>query len=521
MRIIKPHSKPKHSEPGTVWYKKISVKTALLAWGLIILTLMMFIIGTLPAQKEILEERMRSEANDIAGSIAQVSSTAITNNDYGFIVDHCLKVIEKSKSIVYVVIVRNDGFALVHKANYWSQETLKEKTYLPEEKEAVSNLINSSLAGQEVFHYSYPFSYSGIEWGRINVGLSLKKYNQDSRHLYLRTILLALISAIVGFIVSVIFARRLTKPILELHHVSQLVGRGDLNARVKNNSDNELGRLAVSFNEMTESLKNSQENLELKVEERTAELNALNASKDKFFSIIAHDLRGPFNSLLGFSSHLASEIENMPMEDAKMIAESMASSLKNVFGLLENLLQWSRINTGRMECNPEEIQMDEMFDKLLVLFRSGAQNKEISLIKDAEEGLKVTADVNMLETVLRNLISNAIKFTYPGGRIILTARKSASMVEIVISDNGVGISAERLEKLFRIDGNVSTKGTHHEVGSGLGLILCKEFVEMNKGSISVTSRENEGSVFTILLPEASSLVPCEPGGAAGANSSGY
>jgi two-component sensor histidine kinase/HAMP domain-containing protein len=261
---------------STVWYNSIFIKTTLLAWGLIILTLLIFIFGTLPYQKNVLEERMKSEANDIAGSIGQVTANAIINNDYGFIVDHCLKIIQQSNSILYIKIVRNDGFALIFSANNWNTESVKDELNLPHTKSYLSQFVYSNLVKQDVFHYSYPFSYSGIDWGRINVGLSLKKFEQNSSDLYLRTIILAIISAIIGFIASIYFAKMLTKPILQLDNVSQKVAQGDLNARVKISSENELGRLAFSFNKMTESLKSSQDNLERKVEERTAELEKIN-----------------------------------------------------------------------------------------------------------------------------------------------------------------------------------------------------------------------------------------------------
>jgi two-component sensor histidine kinase/methyl-accepting chemotaxis protein len=261
---------------NTVWYKSIFIKTSLLAWGLIILTLLIFILGTLPYQRNVLEERMKSEANDIAGSIGQVTANAIINNDYGFIVDHCMKIIQQSNSILYITIVRNDGFALIFSAKGWEMNNIKDELNLPRTKTYVSKFVYSQLVNQNVFHYSYPFSYSEIDWGRINVGISLKKFDENSYDLYFRTIFLALISAVVGFIASIFFAKKLTEPILQLDNVSRKVALGDLNARVKIMAENELGNLAQSFNKMTESLKNSQDNLERKVEERTAELAKIN-----------------------------------------------------------------------------------------------------------------------------------------------------------------------------------------------------------------------------------------------------
>lgn len=260
----------------TRWYRNIFFSTTVWAWGLVTLTLFIFIIGTLPHQRKVLEDRMRSEANDIAGSIGQVTATAIINNDYGFTVDHCLKILQQSNSILYIKIVRNDGFSLIFYSDKWKIDTLKDDLDLPQSKAGVSRFVYSKLVKQNVFHYSYPFSYSQINWGRINVGMSLKKFDQNANDLNYRTLILALISILIGLFASIFFAGRLTRPIRQLDSVSNKVAQGDLNARVIISSKNEFGRLANSFNKMTQSLKTSQDTLEKKVEERTAELAQIN-----------------------------------------------------------------------------------------------------------------------------------------------------------------------------------------------------------------------------------------------------
>jgi two-component sensor histidine kinase/HAMP domain-containing protein len=259
-----------------VWYKGIFFRTALLSWILISLTLLTFILGTLPYQLEVVKTRMNSEANDISGSIGQVTATAIINDDYGFAVDHCLKIIKQSKSILYIVITRKDGFSLIHTENGWKQEMPGTKIRINPVKTPTSLIKHSNIVNEEVYQYSYPFEYSGIDWGWISVGLSLKNYNQNVYYLYSRTIGIAVLLIFVGLLASVYFAKKLTLPIRQLDMVARSVASGDLNARVSINTENELGRLANSFNKMTESLKSSQDNLENTVEERTAELERIN-----------------------------------------------------------------------------------------------------------------------------------------------------------------------------------------------------------------------------------------------------
>ena len=257
-------------------HKGILIRTALLSWSLIIIILSIFILGIIPAQREALEERMKTEAKDIANSIGQVTATAIINKDYGFTVDYCLKMIKQSNSILYVVITRKDGFSLVQTKNGWRQETIKSSPYFSVTNETLTKFLYSDLVKQDVFHYSYPFTYSGINWGRINIGLSVKGFNQNMNNLYYRIIWLTVLSIMAGLFISVYFAKKLTNPIRQLDNLAQKISGGKLDVRVNIKSEDEIGRLARSFNKMAESLKSSQDNLERKVEERTAELENIN-----------------------------------------------------------------------------------------------------------------------------------------------------------------------------------------------------------------------------------------------------
>ncbi|MEI7485527.1 MAG: PAS domain-containing sensor histidine kinase [Ignavibacteriota bacterium] len=232
----------------------------------------------------------------------------------------------------------------------------------------------------------------------------------------------------------------------------------------------------------------------------TTELKELNAAKDKFFSIIAHDLRSPFNGLLGFSKVLSDEFDDLTKDEVKEYISYVYSSAKNVFNLIENLLQWSRIQTGRMEFQPIRIDLYELVFKIVNLFTSVAIEKHITLRNLVPINAVIKADQNMLNSIIQNLIANALKFTNQGGTVAVSYEHINDFHKITVTDNGVGISNENQKKLFRIDTQYSTTGTANEEGTGLGLILCGELAEQNGGHIHVESELEKGSKFTIILP---------------------
>jgi len=236
------------------------------------------------------------------------------------------------------------------------------------------------------------------------------------------------------------------------------------------------------------------------IKESEIKLRELNATKDKFFSIIGHDLKSPFNSIIGFSNLLVEQIKNKDIEGIDEYANIVLKSSNKAMDLLLNLMEWSRSQTGRMEFNPEYFDLVSCINKIILLYVDIAGQKSITIKNILPHKASVFADNAMISTVLRNLISNAIKFTMPGGEIIVSAMEKQNEIIFSVSDNGVGISKNSIEKLFRIDQSYSTTGTNKETGTGLGLILCKEFVEKHNGKIWVESEEKKGSTFYFTLP---------------------
>ncbi|MEI7812474.1 MAG: PAS domain S-box protein [Ignavibacteria bacterium] len=232
------------------------------------------------------------------------------------------------------------------------------------------------------------------------------------------------------------------------------------------------------------------------------QLKDLNNNKDKFFSIISHDLRSPFTSLLGFSEFLVNDFDDMTSEEVKSFALNIYKSAQSVFNLIENMLQWSRMQAGRMNFTPVKLNLNKLIESTIGIYQSGARQKNISINTELGALINVMADKNMINTVLRNLLSNALKFTYPGGEIKISATKQISSVLITVEDNGVGISSENIKKIFTLSQKITTTGTDKETGTGLGLILCKDFVEMNGGKLGVESQTGRGTRFIFTLPIA-------------------
>lgn len=239
---------------------------------------------------------------------------------------------------------------------------------------------------------------------------------------------------------------------------------------------------------------------EEKIQKINEELKELNSTKDTFFSIIAHDLKSPFQGLMGYSQILSEEYIDLTEEEKIFFINSIYELSKNTFVLLDNLLIWSRIQTGKLVFNPDVFNLHKELLPTIELLTQVAKNKNITADCIVDKKILVKADFNMLQTVIRNLISNAIKFTNPDGRIIISSKSIKNFVEISIEDNGIGIKKENLVNLFKTGKNLSTKGTANEEGTGLGLILCAEMIKMHKGKIWAESEIGKGTKFIVRIP---------------------
>jgi PAS domain S-box-containing protein len=244
----------------------------------------------------------------------------------------------------------------------------------------------------------------------------------------------------------------------------------------------------------------ARKNGESKVLRMNEQLQGALAEKDKFFSIIAHDLKSPMTGFIWVAKELVDNVDYFSANELRKVAVSMKESAEKLFSLLENLLEWSRLNRGMIKLEPDEFGLEDLILMTIELLRTVAEQKEIALRCTVPSDLKVFVDQRMLNMVLRNLLSNAIKFSNPDSSVSIEATQDEAMVVIAVQDNGVGMDRDAAAKIFSLDKVTSRIGTKGELGSGIGLVLCKEYVEMHGGRIWVESTPDQGSTFKFSLP---------------------
>ena len=258
---------------------------------------------------------------------------------------------------------------------------------------------------------------------------------------------------------------------------------------------------------ITENLVQAIEHVKARKElkQKNKMLNQLNAEKDRLFSVIAHDLRSPFSSIMGLTSLMEERFDTLPKDSMKQMIGALNKSTNSLFDLLENLLEWSRIQRGQTRLNPQPHPAFDIIGEAIDTQHASLTNKNITIKQNIPENLMISTDKTSILSVFNNLISNAVKFTPRGGSITISARylQNKSRTEFAVCDSGIGMSQEMKKNIFKIDADVKRPGTEDEPSSGLGLLIAKEFVEMNGGKIRVKSKEYEGTCFYFTLPVSS------------------
>jgi signal transduction histidine kinase len=279
--------------------------------------------------------------------------------------------------------------------------------------------------------------------------------------------------------------------IFDIQYEDELVS-GTYNVQV---FQTEKNRIAVNFTDISESL-----NAKKLLEKQSEELIKLNATKDKFLSIIAHDLKNPFNAIIGFSDLMIQNFNDLDDDTLLQGLSTIETASKHAYKLLENLLVWSQNQTGRTSFHPEILNLHTLVSDSFKMIEGSAKIKDISLVIKVNKSVEIFADKDMINSLLRNLMANAIKFSQKGSKVKVSAIELEHEIQVSVKDDGVGIPLEIQSGIFRIDKHTITSGTDNEQGTGLGLILCKDFVTRHKGSIWVESTPGKGSAFFFSLP---------------------
>ncbi len=277
-----------------------------------------------------------------------------------------------------------------------------------------------------------------------------------------------------------------------------LTAKTDINDMVKGFECGAVDYITKPFNptEVRVRVKNH-----IKFHQANKQLDLSNKQKDKFFSIISHDLRSPFTGIMGLSYMISDKIKKGEFAGIEEYSQLILKASEDYLDLLNNLLNWARAQTDRLEVNLREVALKSLLEEILSIYRESAKQKDISLALSVDSDLSIFADMDMVKTILRNLLSNALKFTHPGGNVFINCKQvNNSDISISVIDSGIGMSNEILDGLFKIDRNVNRPGTQGESSSGLGLIICKEFAEKQGGRLEVKSKEGSGTSFTLFLP---------------------
>ncbi|HZL11048.1 MAG TPA: HAMP domain-containing sensor histidine kinase [Prolixibacteraceae bacterium] len=320
--------------------------------------------------------------------------------------------------------------------------------------------------------------------------LSIKVDKATKFGIYL-TILSILLSLAIGLYIS----RSISKPLYKLIYGTKEIGKGNLETTVNLGTKGELQLLANSFNDMSKELKIRITS----INKLNEELEESNQTKDKYFSIIAHDLKNPFNVILGFTDLLVEQYHDFDEGERQEIVRELNKSSKIVYDLLENLLTWSRSQSGKIELHPEDLNLYFVIKNSVTSYSGNAEQKQIALINNISEEINVYADKFTLTVIVNNILNNAIKFTPDGGSVTFSASKKLNRIEVSIKDTGIGMSQKVTAYLLQSEKIASTSGTRNEKGTGLGLALIKDFINKNNGSLEIESMPGQGTDFRFSL----------------------
>ncbi len=504
-------SSTSRQSPGR-FHTTIMVRAVALSWAVAILGIVVFALSVQPQQQRALLESVNSKAEIVARSVRDVASSALVVQDFPTVVEHCMNIVGDGGEVPYIVVTRNDGYALTHTPGGWTTTTLDGIWRPSGPRQPSGRILKTEMAGDEAYLYSTPLVYSGVDWGWIHVGMSLTRYHREQRALHRRTFQVAALAVVLGLLVSVVFSRWLVRPILRLTQVSRRVTAGDRSAKADASSSDEVGELGRAFNDMTTTLQRTMDEL---VRARDVAESASRA-KSEFLANMSHELRTPLNAIIGYSELLQEEAVDSGNENGLADLKKIESASKHLLGLIEEVLDFSKIEAGRMTMAAEEFPVAALIDTVVTTARGLVEKNgnRFEVRYPADLGTMV-ADQVKTRQILLNLLSNAAKFT-TGGDVTLSVERGGSgpadWVEFTVRDTGIGMTDEQQSRLFQpfTQGDAST--TRRFGGTGLGLVISRRLCDMMGGTIAVKSAVGAGSRFVVRLPAVSPRVPPDQDG---------
>ena len=410
----KPHHRPPHHS--------IVARTILLCGGLVAASLLMFIVFVLPHETQLLVDGMRSKAEAVATSIAQVTIRSVLAEDYSPVVDHCTQVLRQRPSIRYVVVTRADSFSLVHTQEGGRRASLGGIWQPKSAAEGFGQITDTGLVAGRVYHYSYPLVYGGIRWGWVHIGLSLDAFARGLCDTQVRTIAGAAVCLLGGVLGSLIYGRRLTRPILELERVTRSIAAGDLDARARIRSGDEVERLALSLNQMTESLQGSRQQIEGALREKEILLKEIHHRVKNNLQVIC--------SLLSLQSGYVDDERSLGMF---VESQNRVRSMSLIHERLYRSADLSQVNFAEYA--------EQLAGELLRCYSTGSRRVRLGVqVEDVPLGLDTAIPCGL---VLNELVTNSLKYAFPEGgegeiHVVLTHRPDGR-VALTVSDNGVGL----------------------------------------------------------------------------------
>ncbi len=358
-----------------------------------------------------------------------------------------------------------------------------------------SNAVRKTL---NLFTYFEPWDWViGARAYESDFATIRNQVTQSIRQHVIHSLLIGLIILIVMSFVAFIFGNKIANPMMEVSRASRALASGKLQEITVSTGKDETAALTESFNKMAHDLHLERQ----KLQETNQKLYEANVTKDKLYAIISHDLRNPFSTLRFLGELLYEDYDSLDEDERREYIQNIKQSSEHAFKLLEDLLQWSRLQRGKFSPQPEHLELSALVQETFNTLQPNARLKAIELHSELTSGTFVWADHNMVKTILRNLGDNAIKYTRQNGRVNIRAEKYDNKWRITVEDDGVGMKPEELKRLFRIDEAYSKRGTADEQGTGLGLLLCKEFVELSGGQIKAESAPDKGTRIIFTLPQ--------------------